>query len=160
MKKLLLALLLIAAPVVAQQATPPGQFNFNFTQQLVWGAVTEGKYTCQVGTAVCSIPAVANVAATATIAVIGGTAPYTWTATGLPKGVTLGTSTGLTNTIILAASATDPCPATGTCFTIVVTDSSITSQTVTLTLGKDQTQVAVIVPATMVNVNGQFIATN
>jgi hypothetical protein len=161
MKKLaVLALLcLLAVPVFAQQTTGSGGFTVTFIQKLVWGNVTSGTNTvCTVSTtSTCTLPIISNKTQTFTVAVTGGTSPYFWTAATMPTGITMGTSSGLTNTISIAALTTNPCPATGACFTLNVTDSSIVSQRLQLSFGPQDNQVAIVVPASSVKVNGSTV---
>ena len=170
MKKLcVLSLLSVFLALPAFAAAQSGQstsggFNFSFIQQLVWSPATiSGKTICTPSASnVCQIPVVLSTAETVNLAVAGGTPPYTWTAATLPTGVTIGTSTGLTNVINVPAMTTDPCPATGTCFTITVTDSSVVAQKQVLSFGQNQKQVAILLPpgTKSVQVNGRPIPVN
>jgi hypothetical protein len=137
------------AAAQGQGQTTTGNFTFTFVQQLVWANATAGgNIVCTPAQilALCNIQAVPNTAVTVTLAVSGGTAPYTWSAVKLPAGVTLGNSTGLTNTLTLAASATDPCSGTGTCLNITVTDSSIVAQMLEFKLTPQENKVVILVP--------------
>jgi len=68
-----------------------------------------------------------NIPYSATLNAQGGVPPYTWTATGLPSGLTLGKSTGVISGTTTAAQGANP-------VTVTVTDSSSNTVTVTLNL--------------------------
>lgn len=157
----LAALSLSAAAAQTGQSSGAGQFTLTTIPQLVWGnAAVNGTPICAISTTTaCKIPFITNTAETVNINVVGGTAPYTWVAATLPAGVTLGSSTGLTNVLNISPLAANPCTGTGSCFTVTVTDSSVIAQKVVFTVpGGDQNAVLLLPPSVKtLNVNGHAI---
>lgn len=135
MKNLLLASLLCLAMMktCSAQQSVTGVFTITAIPLMTWGPATvNGQTVCTPSaTQLCAIPYVTGTPETITLNVTGGTAPYTWavSAGSLPTGLTLGTSTTATNT--LSGTITGSCPASGSCFTISVTDNSPTAQVIT-----------------------------
>jgi len=104
-----------ATGVISGVPTAPGTFTVEVTVTDAWGVITKKPYTIVItgyGITTESLPpGTVDDTYTVPVEVTGGTGPYTWTATGLPPGLTIDPNTG-----VISGVPTDP-----GAYTVVVT---------------------------------------
>jgi large repetitive protein len=116
---------------VSGTPTAPGTFNVTATVNDYKGGTASKMFTVVIGTAPLTITSASvgngtiGTAISATFSATGGVPPYTWSATGLPGGVTLSGSGSL--------SGTPTAPGTSS-VTVTVKDSAGNSATATVTI--------------------------
>jgi heme exporter protein D len=89
-----------------------------------------------------------NKAYTTTLKATGGLAPYTWSATGLPAGLTIAPTTGIISGIPAPANVPTGVPVTFP-VSITVQDSFITAQSITVVINLVVNQVLPVAPTLM-----------
>lgn len=110
--------------------TAPGTFNVTATVNDYKGGTGSKMFTVVIGTAPLTISAsvpngIVGAPISATFSAAGGVPPYTWSATGLPGGLTLSSSGSLSGTPTAPGSSP---------VTVTVKDSAVNSATTTVTI--------------------------